>query len=194
MIPESVTLVFLGRSGCGKDTQIDFLLKRPGFAGAVKIVMGDIFRDIAKSDSLLGRRVRKVIETGGLLPVWIEIYALVSALASKVMKDEILILDGTRRLEEAKILDEALKFVGRPGAVGVLLKISPEESMRRLLGRGRADDREERIKNRLHWFETEVTPTIEHYRLEKRLVEVKGEGTREEIFQRLQAGLEQYFE
>src|SRR3989338_6960609 len=105
-VPKGTTLAFLGRSGCGKDTQIGFLMKRPEFSGAATVAMGNIFRTIAKQDSLLGRKTREVIEQGGLLPEWLEIFALVSELAVKVRGEEILILDGTRRLEEAKILDE----------------------------------------------------------------------------------------
>ncbi|MDP3762504.1 MAG: hypothetical protein Q8Q97_00330, partial [bacterium] len=84
VLPKATTLVFLGRSGCGKDTQIGFLTKRPEFSGAAIVAMGNIFRNIAERDSLLGRKTREVIERGGLLPVWLEIFALVSQLAVKV--------------------------------------------------------------------------------------------------------------
>ncbi|MDP3762788.1 MAG: hypothetical protein Q8Q97_01800, partial [bacterium] len=107
--------------------------------------------------------------------------------------EEILILDGTRRLKEAKILDEALEFIGRPKAAAVLLGISPEESKKRLLARGRTDDREKRIQNRLAWFETEVITTIGYYKSEKRLIEVNGEQSPEKVFEELEKKLDEYF-
>ncbi len=193
-IPKSTTLVFLGRSGCGKDTQMEFLLKLPGFKNAVKFSSGDDFRVLAKESSRLGRKVKEILEAGGLMPFWLPAYLWLAALRERAREEEILILDGSpRRLEETRLLDEVLEFVARPKAIAILLEISPEESLRRLLARGRADDTEERVQNRLAWYETEVLPTVEHYRSEKRLLEVSGEKTRDEVFKELEKKLEEYF-
>ena len=127
MIPKATTLVFLGRSGCGKDTQMEFLLKRLEFKNAVKVVSGDNFRELANENSVLGRRVKEVLEAGGLMPYWLPSYFWISSLRENLEREEILIFDGSpRRLEETKLLDEVLKFLGRPKAVAILLEISPE--------------------------------------------------------------------
>ena len=97
-------------------------------------------------------------------------------------------------MDEANLLDEALPFLGRPKAVAVVLEVSAEESRRRLLARGRADDTDERITNRLAWFETNVVPGIEYFRGEKRLIEVNGGETPEEVFGELWGKINQYFD
>jgi adenylate kinase len=194
MIPKSTTLVFLGRSGCGKDTQIEFLLKRPEFKDAVKFISGDNFRKLAQESSTLGRKVKEILDAGGLIPYWLPAYFWIDSLREKVRNDEIFILSGSpRRFEETRFLDEVLEFIGRPKAVAILLEIRPEEVKKRLLLRARADDTEERIKKRLGWYETEVIQTIEYYRKEKRLVEVDGEPKPEIVFQELEEKLEKYF-
>ena len=71
MIPPATTLVFLGRSGCGKGTQIDFLKEKPEFAHALEVKTGELFRGIAKSNSVLGRKVKEILDAGALMPMWI---------------------------------------------------------------------------------------------------------------------------
>jgi adenylate kinase len=44
------------------------------------------------------------------------------------------------------------------------IDISKDEAMKRLLARGRADDKKKEIENRLSWYETEVVPTIGYYK------------------------------
>ncbi len=176
---------------------MEFLLKRPEFSrpagGAVKIVVGELFRKLAKKDSLLGRKVKKIMDEGGLPPLWLASSLWISRIDEE-LNDEILILDGTpRRLKEAELLDEVLEFSGRPKAVAILINISAEESMKRLLKRARPDDTEARIKNRLAWYETEVIPALEYYRANNLLLEVNGEQSRKEVFKELESKLELYF-
>ena len=44
------------------------------------------------------------------------------------------------------------------------LEISKEESIKRLIARGRFDDNKRDIEERLSWFETEVEKSLEFYR------------------------------
>lgn len=194
MIPPATTLVFLGRSGCGKDTQLEFLKKKPEFFGAIGISVGALFRALAQKNTAVGRRVKEILEEGGLPPLWLASSLWVEKLDEEVKNSEIVILDGTpRRYQEAELLDQVLEFLKRPKATAVLFEISRQESRRRLLPRGRFDDTEERIKNRLAWYETEVLPVIDYYRSGKRLIEVGGEQSREEVFRELWERLQRYF-
>ena len=178
MIPKSTTLVFLGRSGCGKDTQIEFLLRREEFKDAVKIVMGDAFRELAQKKTIFGRKIKQILDEGERQPWWLAAHLWISRLETFADK-ETLLIDGTpRTLKEAKLLDEVLEFVERPRALALLLEVSREEARDRLLFRARSDDAEEQIKNRLDYYERDVIPAIEYFRKERRLVEVNGEKTR----------------
>ena len=193
MIPPATTFVFLGRSGCGKGTQVEFLKQKSEFRDAVEMRTGDIFRALAKNDTLLGRKVGEVMNTGGLIPMWITSCLWVQKF-NEIKGSEILIFEGGPRwLEEAKLLDEASGFLGRPKAVAVLLEVSAEESRRRLRARKRADDTDERITNRLAWYQTNVIPEIEYFRSEGRLIEVNGEHAPEAVCEEIWNKLQEYF-
>ncbi len=193
MIPPATTFVFLGRSGCGKGTQVEFLKQKSEFRDAVEMRTGDIFRALAKNDTLLGRKVGEVMNTGGLIPMWITSCLWVQKF-NEIKGSEILIFEGGPRwLEEAKLLDEASGFLGRPKAVAVLLEVSAEESRRRLRARKRADDTDERITNRLAWYQTNVIPEIEYFRSEGRLIEVNGENAPEAVCEEIWNKLQEYF-
>lgn len=194
MIPESTTLVFLGRSGSGKDTQIDFLLKRPDFAGAIRTDTGGRFRELAQRDSVLWRKAKDVLDRGARQPDWFAFSLWLFLVGEKLKGGEILISSGSpRSLREARLIDEALAFMERPAAVAVLVDVNPQEATKRLLLRGRHDDNKKGIEERMAWFETDVMPALEYYRKEKRLIEVGGEPSPEEVFKELEEKLEKYF-
>jgi adenylate kinase len=58
----------------------------------------------------------------------------------------------------------------------VYLNVSPEEVIRRLTKRGRADDKPEIIKNRIALYKKETGPVVEYYRNKPGFIEVKAEG------------------
>ena len=195
MIPKGTTFAFLGRSGSGKDTQIKFLMAREDFAGALETNTGDILRAMAGKGTILGRKVKEVLDAGQLMPGWLSFYAWLSYFLEKIDRDEVLVSSGSpRRIEEAQLEDRALEFLGRQKPIGVHILISPEEARKRLLARARYDDTDESISNRLGWFETDVLPIIEHYRAEGRLIEINGEQTPEAVFAELEKKLAEHFQ
>jgi|SRR3989344_641979 len=194
MIPKSTTLMFLGRSGSGKDTQIEMLMKRPDLAGAIETNTGNILRKMATKDTILGKKVKEILESGGLMPGWLSFSSWLSYLIKQAKGDEILFASGSpRQLEEAELEDRALEFLGRPKPVGVHIKVSREEAEKRLLARGRADDVESSIKNRMDWFDEDVMPILDYYKKDGRLIEVNGEQSPEEVFSELEKNIENYF-
>ena len=194
MISKSTTLVFLGRSGSGKDTQIDFLFKRPDFAGAIRTDTGGRFRELAQRDSVLWEKAKDVLDRGARQPDWFAFSLWLFLVGEKLKSDEILVSSGSpRSLREARLIDEALAFMERPLAVAVLVEVSPPEATKRLFARGRTDDNKKGIAERMAWFETDVMPAVEYYSEEKRLIEVGGEPSPEEVFKELEEKLEKYF-
>ena len=194
MIPKSATLVFLGRSGSGKDTQVDFLLEQKEFSGAIKVETGDLFREFAQKDSLLAKKAKEILDNGWLQPYWFAFSMWLFYIREKVKNGEILLASGSpRTLKETQIEDEVLEFMGRPSSVAVFLNISGEEAKRRLLLRARHDDTENGIANRMDYFGRDVVPIVEHYRTEGRLIEINGEQNPEEVFREFGKKLEAYF-
>src|SRR3989344_5620135 len=91
MIPKSTTLVFLGRSGCGKDTQIEFLLRREEVKDAVKIVMGDAFRELAQKKTIFGRKIKQILDEGERQPWWLGALFCIPGLEPFADKEPLLI-------------------------------------------------------------------------------------------------------
>ena len=99
--------IIFGAPGSGKGTYASRLQAR---LGVDVIAMGDIFREIMKEDTELGKKVKGYVEKGLLVPDDIVIEVLKRRLA-KIPKEKGFILDGyPRTLEQAKTLEEIAKI------------------------------------------------------------------------------------
>ena len=156
--------LFIGASGCGKDTQMDLLLEHFSDKSVVLYGIGDLLRKfVADNNNVISKKVKKTLEEGGLLPSFLPVYVWVNKINQTIDDTDIFIFNGVRRLYEAQILARALEYIGLEKFCVIHLYISEEESIRRLLLRGRYDDKEELIKNRYGWFRKEVCPTIDFF-------------------------------
>jgi len=180
--------MFIGRSGCGKGTQaallIDSLKKQNSKRRTFCLEMGQKFREFIKKDNYTSKLSNAIYEKGGLQPSFLTIYTWSDIFVHGFNDDDHLIIDGTpRRLDEARVLDGALKFYGREKPSLVYINVSREWSKEKLLARKRIDDTDEKIEKRLAWFETEVAPAIEFYRgnSDYKFVEVNGEQAIEKV-------------
>lgn len=164
-----VTCILFGRSGSGKGTQAELLtehLKKIDPEGkTIYVETGQRFRDfIGKNPSYTATRIKEVMAAGGLLPAFLPIWIWTGFLIDELSGKEHLVMDGlSRRAPEAPILDSAMQFYGREGVRVILLDVSNEEATKRLLKRGRHDDHDEKIKERMAWFETDVMPSVHYF-------------------------------
>jgi len=188
------TVIVIGRSGCGKGTQVEKLAAALGATGPIaRVESGARFRRFFETTSHAAAIARKINDDGGLQPQFLSVWAWTSELVEKVAPETVLLMDGMpRRVSEANVLEEALKFFGRDDAAVVYLNVSREWSTERLLARGRADDQERAdIDARMDWFEREVLPVVDFYKAHPRhrFVEVKGEQPIEAVAADIAAGL-----
>lgn len=85
-------------------------------------------------------------------------------------------------------LDQGLQFEKEIKEVKnvIYFNVSDEIMTQRLLKRGetsgRVDDNEEAIKKRLNTFHNLTQPTIDHYAKQGKTLEIKADGTVDEIF------------
>ena len=95
--------VIFGPPGSGKGTYASRLQMK---LDVDVIAMGDIFREIMKTDTILGRKVEGFVEKGQLVPDNVVIEVLERRL-SEVSSKKGFILDGfPRTIEQAKALDD----------------------------------------------------------------------------------------
>lgn len=183
------TLVFIGRSGCGKGTQakliVDELKKRDAGREIVYVETGENFRNFLKGDSHSAALSRDIYAKGLLQPEFLAVYMWSNVFVDSITGSEHLVLDGVpRKQREAMVLDSAFVFYGRSMPMIIHIDVSEAWSRERLKARKRADDvSEDDVATRLAWFESDVKPAIDWYRTAPgyRFVEIDGERTIEEI-------------
>ena len=182
------TYIFSGRSGCGKGTQVNLLVKtlqeKDPNRAIVHLETGNLFREFIKGNTYSQQMAKDILDKGGLQPEFLAIHLWSNFFIEQMNKDVHLIIDGTpRKAHEAIVLDSAIKFYERENPTFVFLNVSRDWSEKHLLSRKRADDTEEDIKARLDWYEAEVVPAVDYFRNNKdyKFIDIKGEQTIEEV-------------
>ena len=177
-------ILFLGAPGVGKGTQAE----RVGEAmGIPHISTGEMFRRHVGSRTSLGLRVAEILAQGDLVPDVLTVEMMLERLGDP---DTIngYILDGfPRNLAQVHALDGAIGDYALDAVV--VLEASNEVLKERMLARGRADDTEESVSNRLDVYEREAAPLIHLYRDRGLVVRVDGVGDVEKITASIQTAL-----
>jgi adenylate kinase len=102
-----VNAIIFGAPGSGKGTYASRLQSK---LGVDVIAMGDIFREIMKEDSQMGKKVKGYVEKGLLVPDDIVMGVLKQRL-TKIPEGKGFILDGyPRTVEQAKALEKIAKI------------------------------------------------------------------------------------
>ncbi|MEK7107993.1 MAG: nucleoside monophosphate kinase [Patescibacteria group bacterium] len=186
------TFIFYGRSGCGKGTQADLLIKylmeKEPSRRTLYLETGKLLREFALESGFTNELVKNVLDRGGLLPEFMPIFVWSKFLADKIHGDEHLVFDGVcRRPPEAPILDSALKFYKRDKPIVILIDVSKDWAKERLLERHRSDDDSTEIERRLAWYEADVVPTLKFFENnpDYRFVRINGEQTIEKVHQEI---------
>ncbi|MEX0789603.1 MAG: nucleoside monophosphate kinase, partial [Actinomycetota bacterium] len=125
-------IVLLGPPGAGKGTQASRLAERLGIP---HIATGDMFREAAAEETEPGRRIRKVMETGELIPDGLT-NDLVRGRLSRTDARDGFILDGyPRNVEQAYTLDEILEDLGTKLDLVIKFMVRGGDIVERLAGR-----------------------------------------------------------
>jgi adenylate kinase len=189
------TFIFIGRSGCGKGTQVallqEYMKKQDRRRHILYIETGERFRQFIKEHSLSSRLAAEIYKTGSRQPDFIAVWMWSHPLVEKMNGEEHVIFDGTpRSLHEAQVLDTAITFYNRQRPHVIYLNISREASKARMIVRRRMDDiNEEEIERRLNWFESDVLPAVEYFRKYSKyaFIELNGDQPVEAVQQELLA-------
>ena len=151
-------VVLLGPPGAGKGTQAQRLAEKLGIP---QISTGDLFRENISSGTALGLEAKRYLDAGDLVP---------SELTNK-------------SVAQAQALDEMLKNHTTKLDVVLEFAVSEEELFTRLKARGRADDTEDVIRNRMQVYRGETEPLLEYYS-HNNLQTVDAVGGVDEVFAR----------
>jgi len=160
-------IIMLGGPGSGKSTYTEYLIKH---FNITHIYPGGMLRKEVEKGSEIGKQVKSIIDRGEFVPNQI----VLDLITKKVEQSpQGYVLDGwPRYMQQVEDMEKA--EIGYDYAV--FLDVSREEVMRRLLARGRADDTEEIIGNRIELYKKETGPVIEYMRNRPGFLEIKAEG------------------
>jgi adenylate kinase len=179
--------IMLGAPGAGKGTYASRLKEK---LGVETIATGDIFRELIKENSELGKKVKSYVEKGLLVPDEVVIEVLKQRL-SKIPRGKGFILDGfPRTMEQAKMLDAITKIdvilmldvpdwiiIERLSTRRICKNCGTVYNIRYLKPKvegvcdkcggplyQRSDDNEEVIKKRLQVYKEQTKPLIEFFK------------------------------
>jgi len=208
---KSLNIMFIGRSGSGKGTQLALLKKR---FHLIEIDAGALLRKFIKQKGYLSQKTKEVIVKGNLVPVWLVVNLWLKKILLVPVSRGLIFEGSPRQLEEAKILHEVFNWLGRQKIIAIYLNVPEKEVVRRLslrricekCGREysleftpglkycpvcggklirRADDYSKAIKNRMLYFKRNLIPVIKYFRKQNLLIEVNGVGSVEEVQKRI---------
>ena len=171
-------LVLLGPPGAGKGTQATLLSEKLGIP---HVSTGDLFRANIGQKTPLGIEAKKYLDAGDLVP---------SALTVDMVRDRLaepdatngFILDGfPRSTDQADSLASILEDAGTTLDAVVSFVIDEDVVVERMLARGREDDKESVIRNRMKVYRDETAPLLEYYKGHGRLVTVDAVGEVEDV-------------
>jgi adenylate kinase len=185
-------VLMLGPQGSGKGTQASKIAETYGVA---HIATGDMLRAAMADGNELGRRVKPIYDSGGLVPDDLMIELIRERLGQEDAAEGF-VLDGfPRTMAQAEALDAMLADLGRELSIVFELQVSDDVCVERLLRRaeleGRPDDTEEAILRRLRLYHEETEPLVEYYRAQGHLVGIHADRTVEEVFEEIQEALDE---
>ncbi len=180
-------IILIGPPGAGKGTQAQFLVKDWPIP---HLSTGDMLRDAVQNHTPEGIRAMEYMDRGNLVPDEI----ILAMIARRLMEPDCsrgCLLDGfPRTLPQAESLDKLLAAQNIPLNGVFELNVDDESLVRRLAGRGRADDRPEVVRERLTTYHSTTEPLLDYYRERGLLQSVDGIGTPEEVYERVRRGAE----
>ena len=175
-------ILFFGPPGSGKSVQGKLLVERNGWQW---LSTGDLFRN-SKDPEVLKR-----LATGELIDDELTNKVLDTAIQG-VEGNSPIVLDGyPRNIDQVKWLDGYLPSRNRKIECVILFQVPREELIKRLAGRGRAEDTPDVINRRLDIYQEKTSPVVDYYRANGiSVVAIDGTGAIDDVHERIQEAVE----
>ena len=191
-----VNIILFGPPGSGKGTQSANLISK---FGLIHLSTGDLLRSEIEGKTPLGLEAKKVMDQGILVPDEVVI-GMISSKLDANQEARGFIFDGfPRTTAQAEALDKLLSLKKTAISNVLALEVPEDELIARLLNRGitsgRSDDaNEEVIRARIVEYHNKTAPVADHYAKYGKFKKIKGEGSVDEIFDRLSKEIESLVE
>lgn len=181
-------LLLVGPPGAGKGTQAQRICDTLGIA---TLSTGQVFRDNMARGTELGELAQQFISRGDFVPDEVTNPMVAEALRTPEYAQGFLLDGFPRSVAQAEYLDGVLTDDGRSLDLVIELLVNEDDLVDRLLKRatieGRADDTEEVIRRRMEVYREQTAPLTEFYGERGQLAQVDGNGTIDEVWERIHA-------
>lgn len=166
---EQKTVIFFGCTGSGKGTQakilVDYLTTSDTVNQTFYVETGQRFREFSREANPTAKLIKAILDEGGLMPEFLPIWIWTDFFVKNLSGSEHLVLDGlSRRIQEAPVLDSAMRFYKRQKPHVILINVSEEWATDRIMSRAREDDNKIDVKAKLDWYQKNVVPTLEFFK------------------------------
>lgn len=180
-------LILFGPPGSGKGTQSEKLISKYNLK---HLSTGDLLRSEIARKTPLGLEAKKFMDKGQLVPDEVVIGMISYALDANPDIEGFLFDGFPRTSTQAEALDKLLELKNLSINVMLALDVTEEELIKRLVKRGetsgRPDDNNKQvIRIRIQEYHKKTSPVADHYKKANKVVLVKGEGSVDDIFNRL---------
>lgn len=183
-------IVLLGAPGSGKGTQAAILTEH---LEVPHISTGALLRAAVEAGTELGQKARSIMDRGELVPDDIML-DLIEERLQQADAQKGFILDGyPRNLSQASALGTLLDRIEKPLDVAIQIDVDTDLVVERIAKRaaeeGRSDDSEQTVRKRMAVYEEQTAPVVGFYAEKGLLTRVLGEGSIDEVNQRIMAVL-----
>lgn len=182
-----LNIALFGPPGAGKGTQSEYLIKAYNL---FYISTGDLLRKEIAAESRLGLEAKNIIASGGLVPDEIIVQIIEKTITEHPDSNGFLFDGFPRTYIQCYILEGLMLKLNTSLSCLISLEVDEEESVRRLLERGkssgRSDDNETVIRNRLKEYREKTLPVLDFYRERGNYQSVNGAQSIEAVRQELQ--------
>ena len=182
---DKLVIVLIGPPGSGKSTQARFLRSRYGIPS---VDFSELLRKIIGKKTNEGRALAAAVASGEL----VNDQAINDMIADRIARKDCargFVLDGYPRTSvQAQFIEQHLKDLGFPAPKVLNLEVTDAEALRRMSGRGRADDKPEYMTRRLEDYRKEVDAILKWYS-SRGLIKIDGSKLPQEVSRQIESAL-----